>query len=318
MEYRRLGTAGLKVSVIGLGCNALGGRADRATSVRVVARALDLGVTFLDTANTYTGGQSESIIGEALRGRRHEAIVATKAGMKVGDGPNDTGTSRYHLVRELEGSLRRLGTDYVDLYQVHRFDAETPLEETLEALDDMVRSGKVRYIGCSNYAAWQVAKAVGIQRARNLAPFVSVQPSYSLVDRSVEAELVPACLDLGLGLIAYLPLGGGILTGKYRPGEEPPPGTRAAAQPGFRQRLTPRNLAIGQTVARLAREMGVAPSQLALAWLIRRPAVATAIAGATREAQVEENAKAAEIEVPPEVMAELDRVSAGEGQEGGG
>lgn len=309
MIFRSLGRSGLKVSAIGLGTNAFGGRATREASIAIVRRALDLGITLIDTANIYTGGHSEAIIGEALRGRRQEAVLATKAGMKTGEGPNDRGSSRHHLMREVEASLKRLGTDYIDLYQIHEFDPETPLEETLRALDDMVRAGKVRYIGCSNYAAWQVAKAQGIADRHHLTPFVSVQPSYSLADRAPERELVPCCLDLGLGIIAYFPLAGGILTGKYRAGQAPPEGSRARTQPRFADRMNEGNLALAATLTEMARELGCTPSQLALAWLIRQAAVAGAIAGATGVGQLEENARAAEVEVPADVMARLDEAS---------
>ncbi|GMA50664.1 hypothetical protein GCM10025857_20210 [Alicyclobacillus contaminans] len=215
MQYRRLGQSGLEVSVLGLGTNAFGGRADKAASIQVIHAALDAGVNFIDTANIYTNTMSEQIIGEALAGRRQEVVLATKAGMPRGEGPNERGGSRVHLMRELEGSLRRLQTDYVDLYQIHAFDPHTPLEETLRALDDMVRQGKVRYIGASNYAAWELMKALGVSERLGLNRFVSIQPCYSLADRTIERELVPLCVDQGIGIIPYFPLAGGILTGKY-------------------------------------------------------------------------------------------------------
>lgn len=192
MKYRRLGSSGLEVSVLGLGTNAFGKRADQETSVRIIHHAIDQGVNFIDTANIYAGSESERIIGEALSGKRHEVVLATKAGLVNGEGPNSRGSSRYHLMQELERSLKRLQTDYVDLYQIHTFDPNTPLEETLRTLDDMVRSGKVRYIGASNYAAWELMKALGISEAKGLNRYVSTQTSYSLADRTPEQELVPA------------------------------------------------------------------------------------------------------------------------------
>ncbi|WP_108995314.1 aldo/keto reductase, partial [Paenibacillus agaridevorans] len=215
MAYRRLGESGLKVSELGLGTNAFGKRADERTSIDIIHAALDAGISFIDTANIYAGTESERIIGEALKGRRHEAVLTTKAGLPRGSGVYERGSSRRHLMGELEGSLRRLGTDYVDLYQIHTFDPETPLEETLRTLDDMVRSGKVRYIGASNYHAWELMKAVGISDRLGLARYISMQTSYSLADRTPERELIPMCQDQGLGIIPYFPLAGGILTGKY-------------------------------------------------------------------------------------------------------
>jgi aryl-alcohol dehydrogenase-like predicted oxidoreductase len=297
---------------VSLGTNAFGGRATAEDSREVIAAALAHGITFIDTANIYTRGQSETIIGEALEGRRHEAVLATKAGLVAGPGPLDRGSSRHHLMRELEGSLRRLRTDYVDLYQIHTFDPWTPLEETLRTLDDMVRQGKARYVGASNYRAWELMKALGLSDRLGLERFISVQPSYSLGDRVPERELVPLCLDQGVGLIAYFPLAGGLLTGKYRSGEAPPPDSRAAKAPAFGERMLGNDarVALAQGVAALAQEIGAAPAQVALAWLIHKPAVATAIAGATRVSQVEENAGAAEIALDEAAMERLDALSA--------
>jgi aryl-alcohol dehydrogenase-like predicted oxidoreductase len=309
MEHVTLGRSGLRVSVLGLGTNAFGARAGRETAIEMVHRALDAGVTLFDTANVYQDGLSETILGEAVRGRRDRCIIATKAGLPIGAGPHDSGSSRHHLERELAASLRRLGTDYVDLYQVHTFDPATPLEETLRALDDMVRAGKVRYIGCSNYAAWEVAVALGVSRCNGWVPFASVQPSYSLADRWPEDEMVPMCLHQGVGLIAYLPLAGGILTGKYRHGEAPPAGSRAITQPRFARRLTADRLALADGVAALAAEAGLTPAQVALSWLIGRPAVSSAIAGATRVEQVEENLAALDVALTPEQEARLDELS---------
>lgn len=311
VQVRHLGRSGLRVSALGLGTNAFGGRATPEVSREVIAAALAHGITFIDTANNYTGGQSEAIIGEALRGRRQEAVLATKAGLVAGEGPLDRGSSRHHLMRELETSLRRLETDYIDLYQIHTFDPDTPLEETLRALDDMVRAGKVRYIGASNYHGWELMKALGLSDRLGLERFVSIQPSYSLGDRVPEQELVPLCLDQGVGLIAYFPLAGGLLTGKYRPGAPPPPDSRAAKAPAFGQRMlaSAARTALAQEVAALARELSATPAQVAVAWLLRQPAVASAIAGATRVAQVEENAGALDVALDPGALARLDALS---------
>ena len=309
MKYLPMGRTGVKVSAIGLGTNAFGGRAERDVSVAILRRAIDAGINLIDTANIYAQTKSETIIGEGLKGRRHQVILATKGGLKAGDGPNDAGSSRYHLMRELEGSLRRLQTDYVDLYQVHTWDAETPLEETLRTLDDMVRAGKVRYAGTSNYAAWQLAKALWVSDRRDFVRFETVQPEYSLAERAVERELVPLCLDQGIGLIAYFPLAGGILTGKYRKGQEPPKGSRALTQPQFAKRLSDPSLKLAEEAGALATEVHCTPAQLALAWLIRRPAVCSAIAGATSVAQLEENLGALDVNPPDQVLNRLDEVS---------
>ncbi|HKV44813.1 MAG TPA: aldo/keto reductase [bacterium] len=309
MEYLPLGRTGTKASAIGLGTNSFGGRADRATSIAILHRALDAGISLIDTANIYTATASETIIGEGLKGRRHHALVATKGGMKTGEGPNDRGSSRVHLMRELEGSLRRLQTDYVDLYQIHAWDDDTPVEETQRTLDDMVRSGKVRYVGASNYAAWQLCKALWVSDRRGFVRFESVQPEYSLADRAVERELVPFCRNQGIGVIAYFPLAGGILTGKYRRGQEPPKGSRALTQPQFAKRISDLNLRLAEDVAGLADEVHCTPSQLALAWLIRRPTVCSAIAGATSVAQLEENLAALDVKPSDSVLARLDEAS---------
>lgn len=308
MLYRRLGNSGLQVSALGLGTNSFGGRADQDTSVRILHHALDCGINFIDTANIYTGTESERIIGEALAGgRRQSAVLATKAGLIRGHGPNERGSSRIHLQRELEGSLRRLKTDYVDLYQIHSFDPHTPLEETLRTLNDLVTAGKIRYIGASNYAAWELMKALGISERLGLTRYVSIQPSYSLADRTVEQELVPLCLDQGLGVIPYFPLAGGILTGKYNTAT--PVGSRAEKDPNFAQRLDSERITLGEQVAKLAHDLGVTTSALSLAWLMQRPAVATIIVGATRVEQVEDNLASVSLTLTNETLAELDRLS---------
>lgn len=307
MLYRQLGRTGLKVSAYALGTNSFGGRADEAVSAAIIRHALDHGVNLIDTANLYTEGRSETIIGKAVRGRRHEVVLATKCGLPVGGGPNDRGASRAHILRELEGSLRRLDTDYVDLYQIHTWDGETPLEETLRTLDDLVTQGKVRYVGCSNYAAWQLAKALWTSDRHGWVRYESVQPEYSVADRRIEDELLPLCRDQTVGVLAYFPLAGGILTGKYRPGAPPPPGSRAVTQPRWGDRaLNERNLGLAEAFARLAAEAGVAPAQLALAWLMARPGVTAAIVGATRVEQQAENLKAVGLDLDPDLSIRVD------------
>jgi aryl-alcohol dehydrogenase-like predicted oxidoreductase len=308
MRYRNLGNSGLQVSVLGLGTNAFGGRADKDTSIRVLLHAVENGITFIDTANIYTGTKSEEIIGEAFEGRRQDVILATKVGLKRGEGPNESGSSRQHIMRELEASLRRLRTDYIDLYQIHTFDPKTPLEETLRALDDLVTSGKVRYVGASNYSAWQMMKSLAISNSQGLVQYVSVQPGYSLADRGVERETVPFCLDQGIGLIPYFPLAGGILTGKYSGGSIPI-GSQLEKNPNFAQRMDTNRMELGDRVAKIAAEIGTSATALSLAWLLHQPAVSTVIAGATREEQIEENLKAVDLVLSEDVLQALDEAS---------
>lgn len=309
MQFRRLGNSGLKVSALGLGTNAFGKRADQATSIQIIHHAMDNGINFIDTANIYAQSESERIIGLALEGKRHEVVLATKAGLVRGSGPNERGSSRYHLMQELERSLRRLKTDYVDLYQIHTFDPDTPLEETLRTLDDMVRSGKVRYIGASNYAAWELMKALGTSDRLGLNRFVSTQISYSLADRTPEQELVPLCLDQGVGIIPYFPLAGGILTGKYGSPGGTPAGSRADTDPSFNRFLSDDKISLGKRVVQLAEEKGLTPSTLSLAWLLQQPVVSTVIVGATRVEQVAENLQSLSVFLDSNQLQELNAFS---------
>ena len=310
MNFKRLGNSGLQVSTLGLGTNAFGKRADQETSIQIVHAALNHGINFIDTANIYAGTESERIIGLALEGRRHEAVLATKAGLVKHDGPNGSGSSRRHLMQELEDSLRRLQTDYVDLYQIHTFDPYTPLEETLRTLDDMVSSGKVRYIGASNYTAWQLMKAIGISEARSFAKYISIQCSYSLADRTPENELLSLCLDQGVGIIPYFPLAGGILTGKYNSSGSAPSGSRADTDPNFKRFLDHDRIELGQKVGQIAEELGTSSTALSLAWLMNRPAVSTVIVGATRVEQLEQNLQSTSIQLNEETVCKLDEASA--------
>ncbi|MUT66560.1 aldo/keto reductase [Paenibacillus sp. NEAU-GSW1] len=309
MRYNRLGNSGLRVSALGLGTNSFGTRADKAESKRILDLALDRGINFIDTANIYSSTASETIIGAALSGRRSEFVLATKAGLSRGEGPNSRGSSRFHIQQELEGSLKRLKTDYVDLYQIHTFDPDTPLEETLRALEDFVRAGKVRYIGASNYAAWELMKALGISDRLDLNRYVSTQTSYSLADRTPERELVPLCLDQGVGIIPYFPLAGGILTGKYGIDGTAPEGSRALTNPNFTRFFGEHNLALGRSVAALAQQLDCTASVLSLAWLMQQPAVATTIVGATSAEQLESNMQSVAVELSADTLAELDQLS---------
>ena len=315
MEYRSLGRTGLKVSELCLGTMTFGGQADEDASVRIIQRALDAGVNFIDTADIYpmggtmeTAGRTEEIVGKALRGRRDQVVLATKVRGATGPGPNDQGLSRRHIMQAVEASLRRLGTDYIDLYQPHWPDVETPLEETLRALDDLVRQGKVRYIGCSNFEAWRLCKGLWISDKLGLARFESLQPRYNLLDRRVEREHLPLCLEEGVGVIPYSPLGGGLLTGKYRAGEAPPAGTRGAMYPRFGRMLTEGNLRAVQAADDLARARGVTVAQFALGWLLSQPGVTAPIIGVTREEQLDELLGAAGLRLTPEELAAADRL----------
>lgn len=306
MEYRQLGRSGLKVSAIGLGGNTFGNGADEAQTGRIINHALDVGVNFIDTADVYSRGVSEQYVGKALAGRRQQAVIATKVRGQMGDLPNDSGLSRKHIMDGVDASLRRLATEYIDLYQVHSVDQTTPIYETLSTLDDLVHQGKVRYIGCSNFAAWQICEALWAADRKNLTPFVAVQPRYNVLDRTIERELVPFCRQYGVGIIPYSPLAGGILTGKYILGEAPPLETRAGRNARLQQQLTEEQLGKVSALGKWAREQGHTVGELALAWLLSRPEVSTVIAGATKIEQVDENAKAADWKLSAAELGQID------------
>jgi aryl-alcohol dehydrogenase-like predicted oxidoreductase len=282
-------------------------RCDKEQSAAVVHKALELGVNFFDSADIYGGGKSEEFLGATLGTNRPQVIVATKFAGPMGQGPLNRGGSRRYVIQAVEASLRRLGTDYIDLYQYHFPDVRTPLEETLRALDDLVRQGKVRYIGSSNFAAWQVAEAHWVARTEHLAPFVSAQNEYSLLNRSIERELAPACEHYGIGVLPYFPLASGFLSGKYRPGETPPQGTRLAVwgQRGA-EILSGRNFEALAKLEAFAQARGRTILELALGWLASRPLVPSVIAGATKPEQVEQNVKAVEWRLTPDELAEVD------------
>ena len=308
LEQRRLGTSGFTVPLLGLGTNNFGGRSDEAASLKVIDASIDIGANFFDTANIYTGTKSETIIGKALKGRRDKVILTTKFGLSMGAGPNMQGGSRGHILSELDTSLRRLQTDYLDLYQMHMVDRSTPIEETLRALDDVVRAGKVRYIGCSNYDAWHLVEALHTSRALNLNAFVSVQPYYNLLKRGIERELAPACEAYDIGIIPYFPLESGFLTGKYRPGESAPAGTRFDKTPTFQAKLNEGNFAILSALESFAAERGHTVGELAMAWLAARPQVCSVISGASTPEQVQANAKGLEWKLTAEDLAEIDEI----------
>lgn len=294
MEYRRLGRTGLKVSEIGLGTMMFGEKTDQTEATQIIHAALDAGVNLIDVADVYAGGESERIVGAALKGRRGQAVLATKAGRST---PLGSGLSRRYLFQAVETSLRRLDTDYIDLYQVHRFDPETPLEETISALNDLVRQGKVRHIGCSNFAAWQLCKALWVSDVQRLARFDSVQPRYNLVYRDAETELFPLCLSEGVGVLAYSPLAGGILTGKYLAAV--PEGSRGWQNPSWQQaRLTPEAQAAAARLQALAERIGRPPGQVAIRWCLAHPAVSSALVGPRTAGQWSEALAAATWSLP--------------------
>ena len=311
MEYRNLGDSGLKISLAGLGCNNFGMRCDAEQTRAVVHRALDEGVTFFDTADIYGNrGGSEELLGKALGKRRREVVVATKFGMPMGAGPYERGASRRYIMAAAEASLRRLDTDYLDVYQLHQPDPDTPQEETLAALDDLVRAGKVRYLGNSNFSGWQVADADWISRTRSLARYVSAQNQYNLLDRRIERDLLPACQKFGLGMLPYFPLASGFLTGKYRRGAEAPKGTRLALmQPMAKQVMTEQNFATLERLEEFVRGRGHALVELAMSWLACQPVVSSVISGATRPEQVTENVKACGWKLTHEEIKEVDAIT---------
>ena len=311
MKTRTLGDSDLRVSVAGLGCNNLGGRLDAAGSRAVVHRALDLGITLFDTADAYGNrGGSERALGEILGPRRKDIVLATKFGVQMDDAGELKGASRSYVPRALEASLERLKTDWIDLYQIHWPDPQTPIEETLRALDDLVRAGKVRYIGCSNFAAWQAVEAQWTSRHHGLAAFVSCQNEYSLVVREPERELVPAMQAYGLGLLPYFPLASGLLSGRYRRGAPIAKGVRFDLAPQFRDRfLTDANWPVVERLEGFARARGTSMVEVAFGWLASRPTVASVIAGASTPEQVSQNAAAVDWVPATDDLAELDRIT---------
>ena len=317
VEHVTLGRSGLVVSRLCLGTMTFGREADEATSKAMVDRFLGAGGNFVDTADVYSQGLSEEIVGRAIGGRRDEVVLATKVRFAMGDRPNDVGLSRRHVIAGCEASLKRLGTDWIDLYQVHMWDARTPIEETLGALSDLVRQGKVRYIGASNFAAWHLMRAEMAAALHGFERFVSLQPQYSLIERRLEHEIGPACADLGIGLIPWGPLAQGMLSGKYDRREGPQADTRMADAEAdhveaWERRDAERNWRIVETVRELASETGRTPPQVALNWLLTREIVVAPIIGARRLEQLEDNLGAVGWKLSPEQVGRLDAVSAPE------
>lgn len=311
MEYRNLGRSGLQVSVVGLGCNNFGGRLDEAQTKAVIDQCIEEGITFFDTSDIYGGrGRSEEFMGPALRPHRRNVVIATKCAGPMGEGPYWSGLSRKYIIEAVEASLRRLETDYIDLFQVHFPDPKTPIDETLHALDDLVRDGKIRYIGSSNFKAWQVVEAEWVSRTEHISRFISAQNEHSLLQRAPEAELIPACQQYGIGLLPFFPLASGFLTGKYRPNEVPPEGTRLGApnSPMASRILNEGNFDMLLKLEKFAEDRGRSMIELAFSWLASKPVVGSVIAGATKPEQVTQNAKAAEWRLTREEMTEVDEI----------
>ncbi|WP_428375152.1 aldo/keto reductase [Lichenicoccus sp.] len=319
MDYRQLGRSGLKISSLTLGTMTFGGRGvfaktgstDLATARRQIDQCLDAGVNLFDTADIYSDGLSEEILGEAIEGRRERLLLASKARFRMGPGANDAGLSRQHLISACEASLKRLRTDTIDLYQLHEIDGLTPVEETMLALDQLVRAGKVRYVGVSNFSAWHLMKSLGVAERNRLVRPVSQQIHYTLQAREAEYELVPASIDQGIGILVWSPLAGGLLSGKHRRGQATPEGTRQLAQwsePPVRD--TDKLYDIIEVLVEIASAHDASAAQVALAWLLGRPAVASVVIGARTEAQLADNLKAADLQLSAEERTRLDAVSA--------
>jgi aryl-alcohol dehydrogenase-like predicted oxidoreductase len=318
MEYRRLGHSGLFVSALTLGTMTFGGQGgfskvgatDVAGAKGQVDMCLDAGINLFDTANIYSGGESEEILGDAISGRRDDLLLATKVRMPVGDGPNDTGLSQHHIIRQCGESLRRLGTEYIDLYQAHEWDGLTPLEETLEALDTLVRSGKVRYVGSSNYSGWQLMKALGISERLGLQRYISQQIHYTLQAREAEYELVPLAIDQECSILVWSPLAGGLLSGKYRRDRDASEGRHVEGWDEPPVYDTDKLYDTVDVLVEIADDRGVSAAQVALSWLLGRPGVASVIVGARTDEQLADNLRAAELELSEEERRRLDEVSA--------
>lgn len=307
MQYRQLGKSGLRVSVIGLGANRFGyQRMPQEEVNRTLDAALDLGINFLDSADVYQGGRSEETIGSALQNKRDKFVIATKFMNQTGEGPNDWGASRYHMMNALEASLRRLRTDRIDLYYLHRWDETTPVDELMRSLDDAVRAGKVRYLGVSNCMAWQAAHANLLAEVRGWTPFVAVQSHYHMLEREVESEMLPFCRERGVGMIPYFPLAGGFLTGKYRRGQPAPAGSRGESNPYVQKYMTEANYDLLDRLEAWTKERGHTTGELAQAWLLAHPEVSSVISGATRLEQVQQNVKAAEWSLSEDEKQQVD------------
>jgi aryl-alcohol dehydrogenase-like predicted oxidoreductase len=309
MEYRQLGNSGVRVSATGLGTNRFGSDVLPQEAVNnIIDAALDLGINLIDTANAYTDGRSEQTLGEALKGRWDKFVLATKFYFPVGDGPNDQGASRYHIMNAVEASLRRLQSDHIDLYYVHRWDENTPIEETLRALDDLVCMGKVRYVGASAFASWQLAHANLLADVRGWTPFVVIQSHYHMLERDVEREVLPYCRAHNVGFVPYFPLAGGFLTGKYKQGKPAPAGSRGETSSYVQQYMTDANYDTLEKLTAWAKAHGRGMNELAQTWLLAQPQVCSVISGATKLEHVRSNAKAADWALTAEELEEINAI----------
>ena len=306
MQYRFLGRSGLQVSTIGIGANQFGGPVDAAGTAAILDACLESGINTIDTADSYGRGVSEQYIGPAIKAKRDEWVLMTKFYSPLAEGPNRSGSSRGYIRKAVEASLKRLGTDYIDVYQAHRWDPNTPIEETMSALNDLVKAGMVRYIGCSNYNGWQMAEANLIAQQHGWVPFISSQPQYNLMSRGIEAEHIPACLRFGLGLIPFSPLAGGFLTGKHKRGQGALPGTRMERNPRAGTTvLTDANFDRLEAWEQVAEQAGITMTQLAIGWITAQPVVSTVIIGATSPEQVRENAAIGDMNLSADVLAAI-------------
>lgn len=311
MKYRRLGGSGLKVSEISLGSwLTYGGYVEQQQAIQTIHHAYDLGINFFDTANVYERGEAEKVVGQAIKSfKRDDIVLATKVFWPIGDGPNDRGLSRKHVLEQADASLKRLDVDYIDIYYAHRYDPETPLEETLRAFDDLVRQGKVLYIGVSEWSAEQISEAVHIADKKLLDRIVVNQPQYSLLHRKIEEEIIPVSKKHGVGQVVWSPLAQGVLTGKYKKGTQPPVGSRATTDNAFfNSILTDANIDKAEQLTKLANEIDITAAQLAIAWILREPNVASALVGASRPQQIEENIKASGIVLEQQILDAIEEI----------
>lgn len=308
LEYVKLGRAGVKVSNLCLGCMNFGWRTDEAESIRIIHQALEAGINFLDTANVYGRGVSETIVGKAIKERRSKVFLATKVHGRMGDGPNDWGNSRYHIMQQVDESLRRLQTDHIDLYQIHRPHPETPIDETLRALDDLVKAGKIRYFGLSTFPAWEIMEALWTSDKLGLERISSEQPPYHLLDRRIETEVLPLARKYGVAILPWSPLAGGMLTGKYRAGNPLPQDSRGAERWKAEEGAYQRRVNVVEQLLPLADELDVPLSQFALAWLLAQPGVTSPIIGPRTVEQLDDNYLALGVTIPPEILKQVDEI----------
>jgi aryl-alcohol dehydrogenase-like predicted oxidoreductase len=311
MQYKKLGRTGLKVSPICLGTMNYGDPVSETESINIMKSAMAAGINFFDTSDAYVGGRSEEIVGKAIKGKRHSVVIATKVGGRIGPGANDSGLSRQHIVQAIEGSLRRLQTDYIDLYYCHMPDFDTPIEETLRVLDDLVHQGKVNYIGCSNFSVWQLCKALCVSSLHNLARFDCIEPPYNLLTRDIDSELIPLCASEGIGVCVYNPLAGELLTGRHQFGKPPAEGrlTHELMGPGYLERYWSKiNFEAVKKLKQIAKEHGCSLAQFALAWILSNETITSALSGTTTLEQLEENLEATEIELSQEELKACDDV----------